>query len=1065
MKRKNATRSALFTSIISLLLCVSMLVGTTFAWFTDTVESGINQIAAGNLDIELEYYDGSKWKTVNEATDLFSNALWEPGHTQVVYLRLSNLGTLALKYNLSINVASEKGGINVAGNPFKLSENIYMGVVENAKPTYTSRDAAISAAKGGANGIIGTGYTKSGTMLKGADALYLAVVVYMPETVGNEANYMTGTNRPEINLGINLFATQLEAESDSFGSDYDKDAVWTGVIDTGWYNTTDTEYTLVTAAELAGLAKIVNDGTDTFANKTVKLGANIDLNNVNWTPIGTSANKFVGTFIGTGYTISDLYSVGEDGVGLFGMTFVGAHIEGVTVENAYVSGNDRVGVIVGGGYLAANCIKNCTVTHATVIATPYFDNEKDAYDGGAKAGVIVGQAYNGNIVGCVVKDSTVAAYRDLGGIAGMLDFDGTTGTVEASGNTVENVTLYYVGVSGKYDDNKPNENMTAVVGRVGTKASVVNNTATNVTLNEANKGATMIFTLEELIAFANDVNSGNTYKGKTVILGADIDLANMEWTPIGNSTNKFQGTFDGNGHTISNLKITSGKSNVGLFGFTTDGEIKNLTVENATVTGYLNVGVVAGTPYTSKYTNITVTGHVEVNGFAYVGGVGGKSAYADWTNITVDVDETSYVKAVSTDADGAWRTYVGGVIGFNGEGGHTFKNITSNIDVIGDVCDIGGVFGIAHYGNNFENITCTGNVTNLVSAENDGDDAATDVFETGLIAGVWHNETGKTVTFKNISATGTISTPNMTPAGKFANGGLIGKAYSASGKGQLIIDGEEVVATLAVLQAKLDAATGTTNIVLAADITGNVTVTQKADVDVVIDGNGHQYTGTITVNGDARSTGAETLTIKNINFVSDTAVDFISAPSKINSRYNYSHNITVDNCTFSAPEYNEDVVGIKVNSSYNLKVTNCTATNIHSLLQAESCGTSVTVDSCTVIGCKSGVSFNNTKNAVIKNSSISAVGTDGYGVRVKAEQANYSLTVVNCKISAFVPVLVRNATATYTVTMDGENSLTSNNAFNYDIVVCTGDWDNDANAPAAPTGNVTLTGVEGFSVF
>lgn len=787
MKRKNLTRNALFTSIISLLLCVSMLVGTTFAWFTDTVVSGNNVIAAGNLDIELEYAvlneDGTvkEWKTVNGATNLFSNALWEPGHTQVVYLKLSNLGTLALKYQLGINIASENGGINVAGNPFKLSDHIYMGVVENAAPTFVSREKAIEEAQKGANGIIGNGYAKSGSMTADAEDLYMAVVVYMPTTVGNEANYKTGTNRPEINLGINLFATQLEAEPDSFGTDYDKDAVWTGVADTTWYNTTDKEFVLTSAEDLAGLAQIVNEGTDTFAGKTVSLGADIDVNNVNWTPIGVGSNRFEGTFIGTGYTISNLRVVGEKALGLFGKTFTGAHIEGITIDTAYVSGNDYVGAILGQGYLGHNCIKDCTVIDATIIATPYYDSEKGVYDGGAKAGVIAGQAYNGNITGCVVKNSTVTAYRDLGGIAGMHDFDGKAGsTVEASGNTVENVTLSYVGVAGKYDGDKPNQNMAEVVGRIGANATVGANTITNVTMNEANKGATMIFTLDELIAFAKDVNAGNTYKGKTVILGADIDMLNMDWTPIGNSTNKFQGTFDGNCKTISNLKINmAGKSNVGLFGMTTDGEIKNLTVENAIVTGRLNVGVVAGTPYTTSYSNITVKGHVEVNGMAYVGGVGGKNAYANWDNITVDVDETSYVNANSVENGTAYRTYVGGVVGFNGEGGHSFTNITSNINVIGSTCDVGGAFGIAHYGNKFENVKVTGNVTITDAAE------AADAEEMGGIAGVWHNG-GDDVTFTDCKFDGVL-TANITEGVDLSDNTIVGAAYSATGAGNLVI--------------------------------------------------------------------------------------------------------------------------------------------------------------------------------------------------------------------------------------------------------------------------------------
>ena len=245
----------------------------------------------------------------------------------------------------------------------------------------------------------------------------------------------------------------------------------------------------------------------------------------------------------------------------------------------------------------------------------------------------------------------------------------------------------------------------------------------------------VISTLEELKSFRDEVNAGNTFAGKTVELAANIDLMSEEWTPIGNGTNKFQGTFDGKGYTVSNLVITGNNSNAGFFGFTANGVIKNLTIDNASVSGYLNVGVVAGTPYTSKYTNITLTGHVEVNGYAYVGGVLGKNAYADVTNITVNVDSTSYVKADSEN----YRTYVGGVIGFMGEGNITVSNVTSNIRVEGSTCDVGGIVGIAHYNNKFENVTCT---ADEIKVNNDH-------AEVGGIAGVWHNQTGTTVEMTN----------------------------------------------------------------------------------------------------------------------------------------------------------------------------------------------------------------------------------------------------------------------------------------------------------------------------
>ena len=277
--------------------------------------------------------------------------------------------------------------------------------------------------------------------------------------------------------------------------------------------------------------------------------------------------------------------------------------------------------------------------------------------------------------------------------------------------------------------------------------------------------------------------AADSFNGKTFILTQDIDLGYNEWTPIGNSTNTFQGTFDGQGHTVANLLITGRNNYVGLFGYTTNGEIKELVVENAKVSGRVGVGVVAGSPYTSKFNNITVQGHVEVNGMAYVGGVGGRNAYANWENITVNVDETSYVNANSVENGTAYRTYVGGVVGFNGEGGHSFKNITSNIDVKGSTIDVGGLFGIAHYGNQFENCSCSGDVEMYAAEE------AAAAQEIGGIAGVWHNG-GADVVFTNCTFTGTLET-NIDV--DFYYGGLVGKPYSATGNGKLIIDGYEMV--------------------------------------------------------------------------------------------------------------------------------------------------------------------------------------------------------------------------------------------------------------------------------
>ncbi len=225
-KSKNTKRALLF-SVLSMMLCIAMLVGSTFAWFTDSVTSGKNQIVAGNLDVELEYsIDGTNWTTVDENTNMFKeDALWEPGYTEVVYLKVHNAGSLALKYQFGINVADKVIGKTADNKDIDLSDFIKFGVVE-ADAIFADRTAARNAVKDTA-GLISAGYSSGeGHLAKGSTSNMLALVVYMPEEVGNDANYGIGKTQPEIYMGINLVATQDTVESDSFDNQYDKYATY-----------------------------------------------------------------------------------------------------------------------------------------------------------------------------------------------------------------------------------------------------------------------------------------------------------------------------------------------------------------------------------------------------------------------------------------------------------------------------------------------------------------------------------------------------------------------------------------------------------------------------------------------------------------------------------------------------------------------------------------------------------------------------------------------------------------------------------------------------------------------
>lgn len=217
------TKKALALSVLSLLVCVSMLIGTTFAWFTDSVTSANNIIKSGNLDIGLEYLTKDGWDTIEGKSDILSEDLYEPGYVQVAYLKLENKGSLALQYRLGVNIIEELSGINQADVEFNLSDYIYFGVVEDVNgetAAYANRTDAVNDLTESV--LIKDGFTTETYMLPG-DIRYMALVVYMPETVGNEANH-NGVKIPQIDLGINVFATQFTHEEDSFNNQYDAGA-------------------------------------------------------------------------------------------------------------------------------------------------------------------------------------------------------------------------------------------------------------------------------------------------------------------------------------------------------------------------------------------------------------------------------------------------------------------------------------------------------------------------------------------------------------------------------------------------------------------------------------------------------------------------------------------------------------------------------------------------------------------------------------------------------------------------------------------------------------------------
>ena len=251
MTSSKSTKRALVSSALAIVMCVAMLIGATFAWFTDTASTGVNKIQAGNLDIKVEYAkekmndDGTlageltDWTPIDNATNVFDpNALWEPGRTEYVVFRITNNGNLALKYQLSLETLAQKPGINKAGEEFYLADYLCASAKVNVGPGEVGSGVSTLGAfmtklndlgVAGVKNVLDPEYhpltdaTVNGTLLPGKTNC-VPMAIWMPTSVGNEANAISPDKAATIDFGINVVATQDTVESDSFNNQYDADA-------------------------------------------------------------------------------------------------------------------------------------------------------------------------------------------------------------------------------------------------------------------------------------------------------------------------------------------------------------------------------------------------------------------------------------------------------------------------------------------------------------------------------------------------------------------------------------------------------------------------------------------------------------------------------------------------------------------------------------------------------------------------------------------------------------------------------------------------------------------------
>ena len=212
MKCRITTKTALAFSMLMFAIWIMLGANATLAWFSDTTDTAKNTFIIGDLNLDVEYKNGfvTTYMDMNKDSKVFNeNALYEPGYTQVVWLKVENKGNVDFDYKVSVDVNSYNTSVNRYGAEFCLPPYLRFGVVFGDSEAQLDRKLAQALAEHSLDSITLNTYSREDPETVRAEEIrYAAVVVYMPETVGNEANYQKGYEAPQVDLGMTVFAQQ-----------------------------------------------------------------------------------------------------------------------------------------------------------------------------------------------------------------------------------------------------------------------------------------------------------------------------------------------------------------------------------------------------------------------------------------------------------------------------------------------------------------------------------------------------------------------------------------------------------------------------------------------------------------------------------------------------------------------------------------------------------------------------------------------------------------------------------------------------------------------------------------
>ena len=624
------------------------------------------------------------------------------------------------------------------------SQNQYVGAIVgvNDGGTLVSNYYRNCTVGSTANAInVGVGGESSSTDQAGARSVHTLTLVDGVTASGESViigSYTYYASNTTVTLGYSQAVAQQITYHYNDGSDHDitgntftmpaSDVTISVTFTAAWSGagTKGSPYLITTPEQLDLLAKMVN-GTDGYTAKNFsgthfKLGTNIEYtgDSENYTAIGSGSNPFNGTFNGDGKVVSGIRinQGGTDYHGLFGHVGSSGTVKNVILADAVITGGSNTGAVVGNnaGTLSANYYHDCTVNNQTTnIGTSSGDCNgtrsvhaltlpADVTTSGESVEIGSNTYYASNTAVTLGYSQAVAQqityhYND----GSDHDITGNTFTMPASDVTIS-VTFTTAWSGGGSSDNPY---LIITTDQLDLLAKMVNGTNGYT----ANKFRDTYFRLD------NDITYTHTTEWN------DANSTEDNYTAIGKYHHSFGGVFDGGGHTISGIRIyMSGSDDVdnlqGLFGVTFDGTVKNVTLTDARITGYKEVGGIIGEKNYGLVENCHVTNtvaiHAVVNNSWLHGGIVGYSI--NGSNDKIRRCTSAATISIADGLSGCGNN--GGIVGQQDKG--TIENcLASGANVSGN-SNVGAIVGYDDKGTYTSNYYHGCTVNGTINATNVG---------------------------------------------------------------------------------------------------------------------------------------------------------------------------------------------------------------------------------------------------------------------------------------------------------------------------------------------------------